>query len=87
MISDLNHEEMLACARRALADVNAEIAKLITLQKVWESNIKWNEDKIKEREKFARPRCYMDDGFAQGDPIQKLDTDCFAQGDPIQKLR
>jgi hypothetical protein len=47
MIDDgLPHEEMLACAKRALADVNAEIEKLIKLRVVWEKTIKWNEDRL-----------------------------------------
>ena len=51
---NLPYEKMLATSRKALADVNAEIAKLETLREVWEKGIKWNEDKIKERDSEVR---------------------------------
>lgn len=46
----LPYEEMRETAIRALNDVNAEISKLEGLRDTWENCIKWNENKIKERD-------------------------------------
>lgn len=47
---NLPYEEMRETAIRALNDVNAEISKLTTLRDTWENCIKWNEDKMRERD-------------------------------------
>jgi hypothetical protein len=51
---NLDYEGMKACAYRALSDVEMEIVKLTSLKKTWENVIKWNEDKIIERDKFLK---------------------------------
>jgi hypothetical protein len=51
---NLDYEGMKACAHRALNDVEMEIAKLTSLKKTWENVIKWNEEKIIEKDKFLK---------------------------------
>jgi hypothetical protein len=46
----MTHYEMLAVAQRALADVDARIAELMSLKRTWESNIRWNQEFIDKGE-------------------------------------
>lgn len=54
---NLDYESMEDCAKRALSDVESEIAKLTILKNTWENVIKWNKDKIIERDKFLKELC------------------------------
>lgn len=50
----LDYEGMEACAKRALGDVEIEIAKLTSLKNTWETVIKWNKNRIIERDNFLK---------------------------------